>query len=79
MTVLDAKRRSINGRIQNGVQLKLIEGGSRRRTNTLKASPVVFLRDECLNDHWFTSLAEPLIRIPQLDAATTMSIDLTAL
>ena len=46
---------------QNGVQLKLIEG--KPTQNAYIESFNGRFRDECLNDHWFTSLADARIRI----------------
>ena len=47
---------------QNGVQLKLIEAGKPTQNAYIESFNGRF-RDECLNDHWFTSLAEARIRI----------------
>jgi putative transposase len=47
---------------QNGVQLKLIEPGKPTQNAYIESFNGRF-RDECLNDHWFTSLAEARIRI----------------
>nr|WP_090371378.1 IS3 family transposase [Nitrosospira sp. Nl5] len=47
---------------QNGVQLKLIEPGKPTQNACIESFNGRF-RDECLNDHWFTSLAEARIRI----------------
>lgn len=47
---------------QNGVQLKLIEPGKPTQNAFIESFNGRF-RDECLNDHWFTSLAEARIRI----------------
>ena len=47
---------------KNGVQLKLIEAGKPTQNAYIESFNSRF-RDECLNDHWFTSLAEVRIRI----------------
>jgi putative transposase len=47
---------------QNGVQLKLIEPGKPTQNAFIESFNGRF-RDECLNDHWFISLAEARIRI----------------
>ena len=47
---------------QNGVQLKLTEPGKPTQNAYIESFNGRF-RDECLNDHWFTSLAEARIRI----------------
>ena len=47
---------------QNGVQFKLIEPGKPTQNAYIKSFNGRF-RDECLNNHWFTSLAEARIRI----------------
>jgi putative transposase len=47
---------------KNGVQLKLIEAGKPTQNAYIESFNSRF-RDECLNDHWFTSLAEARIRI----------------
>jgi len=47
---------------QNGVQLKLIEPGKPTQNAFIESFNGRF-RDECLNDHWFTTLAEARIRI----------------
>ena len=47
---------------RNGVQLKLIEAGKPAQNAYIESFNGRF-RDECLNDHWFTSLAEARIRI----------------
>ncbi len=47
---------------QNGVQLKLIEAGKPTQNAYIESFNGRF-RDECLNDHWFTSLCEARIRI----------------
>ena len=47
---------------QNGVQLKLIEAGKPTQNAYIESFNGRF-RDECLNDHWFTSLAEARTRI----------------
>lgn len=47
---------------QNGVQLKLIEPGKPTQNAYIESFNGRF-RDECLNDHWSTSLAEARIRI----------------
>jgi putative transposase len=47
---------------QNGVQLKLIDAGKPTQNAYIESFNGRF-RDECLNDHWFTSLAEARIRI----------------
>ena len=48
--------------VQNGVQLKLIEAGKPTQNAYIESFNGRF-RDECLTDHWFTSLAEARIRI----------------
>jgi putative transposase len=47
---------------KHGVQLKLIEAGKPTQNAYIESFNGRF-RDECLNDHWFTSLAEARIRI----------------
>ena len=47
---------------QNGVQLKLIGAGKPTQNAYIESFNGRF-RDECLNDHWFTILAEARIRI----------------
>lgn len=47
---------------QHGVQLKLIQAGKPTQNAFIESFNGRF-RDECLNDHWFTSLAEARILI----------------
>jgi putative transposase len=47
---------------QNGVRLKLIEPGKPTQNAFIESFNGRF-RDECLNDHWFTSLAEARVLI----------------
>lgn len=47
---------------RNGVQLKLIEPGKPTQNAYIESFNGKF-RDECLNEHWFTSLAEARILI----------------
>jgi putative transposase len=47
---------------RHGVQLKLIEPGKPTQNACIESFNGRF-RDECLNGHWFTSLAEARVRI----------------
>ncbi len=47
---------------QHGVQLKLIQAGKPTQNAFIESFNGRF-RDECLNDHWFTNLAEARILI----------------
>jgi putative transposase len=47
---------------RNGVELKLIQPGKPMQNGYVESFNGKF-RDECLNEHWFTSLAEARVRI----------------
>ena len=53
---------------RNGVELKLIQPGKPMQNGYVESFNGKF-RDECLNEHWFTSLTEARVRIGISDFA----------